>query len=307
MKLQELFKQTDFDKMFDYIVKFHPKSENSWYGYRVAYELLCDMEPEGNGEVDVVPNRYAKEEGDSEFIVWCPDLEGREWEIAVGSELNFCPEAEGVPLDMIAGLCLWHLTFYGFTPEEKERAFGEMTGEDAEDDEPKYVSDILSEKTNALRPDLPKLDQETYDRQYEIYRAAREEELNALASQGDKYGLYFLAEAYGRGKNKDLEKAFSLYRASAEQGFSRARNMLAIFYENGIGTERNLDKAREQYRLAMEAPYSRGIPEENLAHLELREGNYADAVYWFKEAAKKGNNVGKSYIWFLETKMQWKK
>ena len=79
MKLQELFKQTDFDKMFDYIVKFHPKSENSWYGYRVAYELLCDMEPEGNGEVDVVPNRYAKEEGDSEFIVWCPDLEGREW------------------------------------------------------------------------------------------------------------------------------------------------------------------------------------------------------------------------------------
>ena len=135
-----------------------------------------------------------------------------------------------------------------------------------------------------------------------IYRAAREEELNALASQGDKYGQYFLAEAYGRGKNKDLEKAFSLYRASAEQGFSRARNMLAIFYENGIGTERNLDKAREQYRLAMEAPYSRGIPEENLAHLELREGNYADAVYWFKEAAKKGNNVGKSYIWFLEKK-----
>lgn len=29
MKLQELFRATDFDQMFDYIVKFHPQSAKS--------------------------------------------------------------------------------------------------------------------------------------------------------------------------------------------------------------------------------------------------------------------------------------
>ncbi len=70
----------------------------------VAYELLCDMEAEEGREYDIVPNPYAKEsEGPaSEIIVWCFDLEGCNWQKALGAEMNFCPEAELVPLDMIA-------------------------------------------------------------------------------------------------------------------------------------------------------------------------------------------------------------
>ena len=37
--------------------------------------------------------------------------------------MNLCPEAEQVPLDMIAGICLWHITFYGFNPDEEEETF----------------------------------------------------------------------------------------------------------------------------------------------------------------------------------------
>ena len=43
MKLQELLRKCDFDKMFEYIVKFDSKSEGSRFAYLVAYELLCDM------------------------------------------------------------------------------------------------------------------------------------------------------------------------------------------------------------------------------------------------------------------------
>ena len=43
MKLQELLRKCDFDRMFEYIVKFDPKSEGSRFSYLVAYELLCDM------------------------------------------------------------------------------------------------------------------------------------------------------------------------------------------------------------------------------------------------------------------------
>ena len=78
MKLQEIFRKCDFDRMFEYIVKFHPKSEGSRFAYLVAYELLCDKEAEEGGEYDIVPNPYAKKSKGpaSEITVWCSDLEG---------------------------------------------------------------------------------------------------------------------------------------------------------------------------------------------------------------------------------------
>ncbi|MCP5978466.1 hypothetical protein NL364_28665, partial [Klebsiella pneumoniae] len=83
MKLQELLRKCDFDKMFEYIVKFDSKSEGCRFAYLVAYELLCDMElEEDNREYDIVPNPYAKEsEGPASVItVWCSDLEGCNWQ-----------------------------------------------------------------------------------------------------------------------------------------------------------------------------------------------------------------------------------
>lgn len=68
--------------------------------------------------------------------------------------MNFCPEAEKVPLDMIAGICLWHITFYGFNPDEDEETFNNMGEEESSEDGPAYMVDILSEETKALRPDL---------------------------------------------------------------------------------------------------------------------------------------------------------
>jgi len=54
MKLQELLRKCDFDRMFEYIVKFDPKSEGSRFAYLVAYELLCDMEAE-EGRDELLP------------------------------------------------------------------------------------------------------------------------------------------------------------------------------------------------------------------------------------------------------------
>jgi TPR repeat protein len=38
-------------------------------------------------------------------------------------------------------------------------------------------------------------------------------------------------------------KAFEWYKKSAEQGYSNAQNTLRYFYENGISTEKDLEKA----------------------------------------------------------------
>ena len=311
MKLQELLRQCNFDKMFEYIVKFDSKSEGSRFAYLVAYELLCDMEAEEGREYDVVPNPYAKEsEGPaSEITVWCSDLEGCNWQKALGAEMKFCPEAEKVPLDMIAGICLWHITFYGFNPDEEEETFNHMGEEESSEDGPAYMVDILSEETKALRPDLVELGHKEYKMQFRIYRKAYMKELTALAEQGDKYGQFFLAEEYRTGVHKrfiNLKKAFPLYLASAEQGLYRAQVMLAFCYEYGLGTEVELDKARTMFKQAGQSEKGHGKPEEHLAMLEVNEENYAEALRWFKEAQRKGNRTVKSYIWYLERKVELK-
>ena len=307
MKLQELLRKCDFDKMFEYIVKFDSKSEGGRFAYLVAYELLCDMEAEEGREYNVVPNPYAKEsEGPaSEITVWCSDLEGCNWQKALGAEMNFCPEAEKVPLDMIAGICLWHITFYGFNPDEEEETFNHMGEEESSEDGPAYMVDILSEETKALRPDLVELGHKEYEKQFRVYRKAYMKELTTLAEQGDMYGQFFLAEEYRRGVHKrfiNLKKAFPLYLVSAEQGLYRAQEMLAFCYEYGLGTKVDLDKARAMFKLAGQSEKGHGKPEEHLAMLEVNEENYDEALRWFKEAQRKGNRTVKSYIWYLERK-----
>ena len=53
---------------------------------------------------------------------------------------------------MIAGICLWHITFYGFNPDEEEETFNNMGKEDSSEDGPAFMVDILSEETKALQP-----------------------------------------------------------------------------------------------------------------------------------------------------------
>jgi TPR repeat protein len=131
-------------------------------------------------------------------------------------------------------------------------------------------------------------------------------ELADLSEKGDKYGQFFLAEEYRigvHGKYINLKKAFPLYQASAEQGLYRAQVMLAFCYEYGLGTDVDLDKARAMFKLAGQSEKAHGKPEEHLAMLEVDEENYAEALRWFKEAQRKGNRTVKSYIWYLERKM----
>ena len=97
-------------------------------------------------------------------------------------------------------------------------------------------------------------------------------------------------------------EAFPLYQVSAEQGFYRAQVMLAFCYQYGIGTDVDLDMARIVFKLAGKSRKGHGKPEEYLAMLEVNEENYDEALHWFEEAQRKGNQTVKSYIWYLEKK-----
>ena len=50
MKLQELLRKCDFDKMFEYIAKFDPKSEGSRFAY-LALRWFKEAQSKGNRTV----------------------------------------------------------------------------------------------------------------------------------------------------------------------------------------------------------------------------------------------------------------
>lgn len=131
MTFQELLKKADFEKMFEYIAKFYPKTarpkDKKWY--KKAYDILMTLTPKAEeGEYARVTNYKADQDEpcQEEVHPWCMDLEGCKWEHALGFELEIDDAVKDAPLDMIAGICLWHLTFYGFTPEQQDEYFDSL-------------------------------------------------------------------------------------------------------------------------------------------------------------------------------------
>ena len=65
--------------------------------------------------------------------------------------------------------------------------------------------------------------------------------------EDDPVGQYWLAvcASAGAGTDRNFSRAAALFRASAEQDYAPAQCDLGIFYENGIGVDKDLPKAVE--------------------------------------------------------------
>lgn len=85
-----------------------------------------------------------------------------------------------------------------------------------------------------------------------------EEELEAVeqAKQGNDQALFDMACAYTKEENQNLQKAATMFELCAENGSFTACKNLVLFYLNGWGVEKDLEKALSYQRICVLEDYS---------------------------------------------------
>ena len=123
MTLKELFDSVPFDSLLPYLKEHEPEHLDAMYDYREAYDLLRAM----------TPNRDYEGEARVEWSGWDDEkkwlgvhhLDGDAWEDALAKEIVIAEDVQ-IPIEKIAMLCLWEITFYGFSPEQIHETFNNM-------------------------------------------------------------------------------------------------------------------------------------------------------------------------------------
>ncbi len=107
---------------------------------------------------------------------------------------------------------------------------------------------------------------------------------------------------------KRYDEAMTCFIDAAEKGSANAINAIAIYYYEGHGYERNLQKAAQWFRYAAEMGYASA--QRNLGDCYMKgEGVMKDektALYWYQMAAQKQNikamfKVGECYAYGMGT------
>jgi len=122
--------------------------------------------------------------------------------------------------------------------------------------------------------------------------------LEDAAQGGNPAAQYKLAQMYMSGDHvpKNLQKAVSLYRSSADRGYAASQYEMGVFYENGRGTEQNLIRAFEWYKKAAEQGNANA--QNNLGTLYMQgkavRQDIILGMVWFNVAASQGLDLAKT-------------
>ncbi len=135
MTYSELLHSVDFDDIAPYVAKYHG-DDDCMVMYRIHYDILRGMTPhreeDDNGIVTI--SYYEPSYEGEEVVPGRLDaypLEGDLWEVSLAKELVIAPDVTA-PLAEVAACCLWHSSFYGFTPRQREEFFRNLENDECE-------------------------------------------------------------------------------------------------------------------------------------------------------------------------------
>lgn len=114
LTLRELIMKSNFDTMMDIIIAFDPKMSHLGGAFLRAVHCIRDMKVKAHSE------DYFLAKCDHEYHEpYIGVLEGMRWHECLGYPVKRAKDLKCTDTKL-AAICLWHLTFYGFTPKEKK-------------------------------------------------------------------------------------------------------------------------------------------------------------------------------------------
>ena len=117
LTLRELILKSNFDRMMEIIIEFFPKMSNQGGAFLKACHYIRDMKLKPHDE-DYILAKY-----DHEYdMPYIGVLEGTGWYECLGYPVKRAKDLKCTDTTL-AAVCLWHLTYYGYTPEEQRANF----------------------------------------------------------------------------------------------------------------------------------------------------------------------------------------
>lgn len=133
----------------------------------------------------------------------------------------------------------------------------------------------------------------------DLYKAFELFKMSADAGHID--GTFNLGYAYfhGLGVEPNKHKAVAYYRIAAEGGHCEAQRLLGVALENGIGGEKDSDKARFWFRKSAEGGNTTAMCSLGWSYYDKEASRWSDkdeARKWFKKAADAGDDRAKNSL-----------
>ena len=127
MTLKELLTQVGFDELLPYLEKYEPEHLDNLYAFREAYDILRNMEPANNFEGKIFVEWHGGEWEDEEKWIGVSPMHDCTWEEDLAKEIVVADDVH-LTLAELAMHCLWEITYWGFSPDEREETWQRKFG-----------------------------------------------------------------------------------------------------------------------------------------------------------------------------------
>lgn len=117
MILKDLLLKYEFDALVPDLIAIDEQVKNNLFGFKEAFDTLRRMTPEGDGREQIIVSERVETDEDgleTERYLHASNCEGEIWSSCLAKEVVL--EADVTELCALARI-LWHITFWGFTPE----------------------------------------------------------------------------------------------------------------------------------------------------------------------------------------------
>ncbi len=133
MTLSALLHSVTFDEIMPFIGKYHG-DEHCMAGYKIHYDIVLGIAPQPDEDCSHTVTISYYEAGELEKnlpagLLDAHPLEGDLWQVSLAKELIIAPDVTASSAE-IAACCLYHTSFYGFTPDDLHETFNEINGDD---------------------------------------------------------------------------------------------------------------------------------------------------------------------------------